>query len=83
MPVLQTLGAEGVVLAGVGLFMSLFLIVGLFLSIFWIWMLIDCITSRLPSMDKLIWFLVILFLHVLGAALYYVIARPGTRTGVV
>jgi Phospholipase_D-nuclease N-terminal len=30
----------------------------------------------MPSTEKLIWFLVILFLHILGAGLYYIIARP-------
>ncbi len=48
--------------------------------VFWLWMLIDCLMSTLPSTEKLIWFLVIFFLHILGALLYFFIARPGGRT---
>lgn len=44
-------------------------------SIFWIWMLVDCLTSSLPTMEKLVWTLVIVFLHILGAILYFAIAR--------
>jgi len=51
----------------------------LVLSIFWIWMLIDCLTSSLPPTEKLIWALVILFLHMLGALLYFFIGRPRGR----
>ena len=53
-----------------------------FLSIFWIWMLVDAITSSLPPTEKLLWVLVILFTHILGATLYFFIARNGTRGGV-
>jgi len=38
-------------------------------------MLIDCLTSSLPSTEKLIWALVILILNGLGALLYFFIAR--------
>ena len=51
--------------------------------IFWIWMLIDCLTSSLAPTEKLIWALVIVFLHVLGAILYFAIARGGTRSSTV
>jgi phosphotransferase system glucose/maltose/N-acetylglucosamine-specific IIC component len=44
---------------------------------FWIWMLIDCITNE-PNEgnDKLIWILVIVFTHFIGAAIYYFVRRP-------
>ena len=44
---------------------------------FWIWMLVDCITNE-PSEgnDKLIWALVILFAHLLGAIIYFLARRP-------
>ncbi|MDQ2716896.1 MAG: PLDc N-terminal domain-containing protein, partial [Chloroflexota bacterium] len=37
-------------------------------SIFWIWMLVECIT-REPSEgnDKVVWLLIILFTHMVGA----------------
>jgi cytochrome c oxidase assembly factor CtaG len=45
--------------------------------VFWIWVLVDCATKEPASgNDKLIWILVILFLHLLGAAIYYFVRRP-------
>ena len=45
--------------------------------VFWIWMLVDCIKNE-PSEgnEKIIWVLVIIFTHWLGALLYYLIRRP-------
>jgi hypothetical protein len=42
-------------------------------SAFWIWMLVDCLNKS--SKDKLIWVLVIIFLNILGAVLYFFIER--------
>ncbi len=45
-------------------------------SIFWIWMLIDCLVNpRLVGVEKLVWVLVIFFLHLLGAIIYFAIGR--------
>lgn len=44
---------------------------------FWIWMLIDCATNEPPSgNDKLMWVLIILFAHMVGAIIYYFVRRP-------
>jgi hypothetical protein len=45
--------------------------------IFWIWSLIDCVRHE-PSQgnDKLVWVLIIVLLHWLGALLYFVVRRP-------
>lgn len=48
-------------------------VIALALSLFWVWMLIDCLANQ--SEDKLVWFLVIFFLNLLGAVLYYWLAR--------
>ena len=62
-------------------FSFLFLMVGgllvLAATAFWIWMLIDCVTNE-PSEghDKLIWALVILFAHGMGAIIYFMARRP-------
>lgn len=64
--------------AGVGL---IFLLLALVASVFWIWMLIDCLTSNLPSTEKLVWALVIFFFHLLGAIVYFFVAR-GNRSAV-
>jgi hypothetical protein len=62
----------------IGLLVALFLGgLGLLATIFWIWMLIHAITNRgLDSIEKLLWFLVIFFLHFLGALIYFFVARP-------
>jgi|WetSurMetagenome_2_1015567.scaffolds.fasta_scaffold212353_2 hypothetical protein len=43
-------------------------------SLFWFWMIIDCI-KRKNYEDKLVWVLVLLFLGVAGAIMYYFIAK--------
>ena len=55
-----------------------FIICGLLAAIaFWIWMLVDCITNEPgEGNDKLIWALVILFAHGLGAIIYFLARRP-------
>lgn len=47
------------------------------LTIFWIWMLVDCLMNE-PSEgnDKVIWVLVIVFTHALGALIYLLARRP-------
>ena len=47
--------------------------------IFWLWMLIDCLTSAMPGTEKLIWTLVIIFIPLIGSILYCVIQRPNAR----
>ena len=45
-------------------------------SVFWIWMLIHAITNRgLGDGEKIAWVLVILFLHFLGALIYFFAGR--------
>jgi membrane-anchored glycerophosphoryl diester phosphodiesterase (GDPDase) len=57
-------------LFGFGILGSL---IALALGLFWVWMLVDCLANQ--SEDKLVWFLVIFFLNLLGAFLYYLLAR--------
>lgn len=54
-----------------------FLLIGLLGTVFWVWMLVDCLTKE-PSTgnDKIVWAIVILVTHLLGAALYFFIRRP-------
>jgi hypothetical protein len=46
-------------------------------TILWIWMLVDCATKE-PSEgnEKVVWILVIVLTHWLGALLYLLIRRP-------
>ena len=45
--------------------------------VFWVWVLIECLTKE-PSEgnDKLIWALVIILTHWIGALIYYLVRRP-------
>ena len=67
-------GAGGVFL-GLSAVMIIFLLVALAATAFWIWMLVDCVTSSMPDTEKIIWVLVIFFLHLVGALLYFVLKR--------
>ena len=46
-------------------------------TIFWVWMLVDCATKE-PSEgnDKVVWILVIVFTHWVGALIYLLVRRP-------
>jgi len=53
-----------------GAFALFFLLVIALVFVFWIWMLVDAL-MRKKFQDKLIWILVIIFLHFIGALIYY------------
>ena len=46
-------------------------------SIFWLWMLIDALMNEPTTNEKILWFLVIFFLHLLGAIIYYFVRKRG------
>lgn len=47
-------------------------VVLILLGLFWLWMLIDAL-MRQRFQEKLVWVLVLIFLNILGAILYYFI----------
>jgi hypothetical protein len=51
-----------------------FFLLAIVASIFWLWMLIDAIMNE-HGTDKILWFLVIFFLHLLGALIYFIVRR--------
>jgi cytochrome bd-type quinol oxidase subunit 2 len=53
-----------------GFFSLIFVLVLALVFAFWIWMLVDAL-MRKKFEDKLVWVLVIIFLHIIGALLYY------------
>ena len=56
--------------------------IGISLFVFWIWMLIDAIKNQgLKDMEKVIWVLVIIFTHIIGALIYFFIGRPKASYG--
>ena len=66
----------------IGIFVLLFLaIVGLLAFVFWIWMIIDAVQNKgLTDGEKIAWVLVVVFLHCLGALLYFLIGHPKRDT---
>ncbi|NLA40395.1 MAG: PLDc_N domain-containing protein [Smithella sp.] len=59
------------------LFLVLGLVLGLGGTILWIWMIVDCATKE-PSNgnDKLIWIVIIVLTHWVGALIYLLVRRP-------
>jgi hypothetical protein len=48
---------------------------------FWIWMLVDCATKETTQgNEKLVWVLIILLTHWIGAAIYFFVRRPKRMT---
>jgi hypothetical protein len=46
-------------------------------SVLWIWMIIDCAMNEpAEGNEKIVWILVIVFAHVLGALIYLLVRRP-------
>ena len=55
----------------------LFVVLVLAATIFWIYMIVECATKESSAgNEKLIWILIIIFTHLIGALLYYVVRRP-------
>lgn len=54
-----------------------FILLSIAATVFWIWAIIDCVRNE-PSEgnDKIMWVLIIIFLHVIGAAIYFFVRRP-------
>jgi hypothetical protein len=68
-----------------GIILVLLLFVGIFGigiggSVLWVWMLVDCAMNEpAEGSDKIVWILVILFTHFLGALIYLLSRRPERR----
>jgi hypothetical protein len=66
-------------LFAMGGLMIFIIILALLATVFWVWMIIDILTSNMPSGDKVLWFLVVFFLHLLGAIIYYFVKRTASH----
>tara|TARA_Y100000310_G_C20003940_1_gene499836 strand:- start:21 stop:287 length:267 start_codon:yes stop_codon:yes gene_type:complete len=52
----------------------------LILGVFWIWMLIDCLKRNFKKdNEKLIWVLVLIFTHIIGAAIYFFLIKSKNK----
>ena len=59
---------------------GLSLLIFLAASIFWIWMLIVAATKERSTGDKILWVIIIIFTHIIGALIYYFVRyAPRTR----
>ncbi|MAF50989.1 MAG: hypothetical protein CMH64_02755 [Nanoarchaeota archaeon] len=45
------------------------------LGAFWIWMLIDALKKNFKGNDKLVWVIVLLFSHIIGAVIYFFLVK--------
>ncbi|MBU2640174.1 MAG: PLD nuclease N-terminal domain-containing protein [Nanoarchaeota archaeon] len=56
------------------------LVVVVVLGVFWLWMLVDCLKRNFKKdNEKLVWVIVLLFAHLIGAFLYYFIVKAKKR----
>ena len=52
-------------------------LIGLLLFVFWVWMLIHAVTNKgISGGEKVAWVLVVLFLNLLGAIIYFFVGKP-------
>ena len=73
----------GGLLGGLFSFLCVLWVLAILASIFWVWMLIDALVNEPTTNDKILWFLVIFFLHFIGALMYFFVRRQarGVRPG--
>ena len=65
-----------------GLGASALVIVAL-LFVFWLWMLVDCIKRDFKKdVEKIVWVIVIIFLQLLGAVIYYFVIKASAKKGI-
>jgi hypothetical protein len=58
-------------------FIAFALLAGTAGTVLWIWMLVDCLTKESDQGNtKIVWTLVILLTHVIGALIYILVRRP-------
>jgi len=58
------------------LFILFFAVLMLGATGFWIWMLIECVTREPDTGNtKVCWILIIVFTHIVGALIYYIVRR--------
>lgn len=55
--------------------------ISLALLAFWIWMLVHAIQNKgLSEGERIAWVIVLVFVHLLGAVIYFFVGRPKART---
>jgi hypothetical protein len=69
-------GAAGV-LGGFAAFIFVVWILALLATAFWLCMLVDAVVSEPTTEQKILWFLVVFFLHFIGALIYFFVRKAG------
>ena len=69
-------GGAGIV-GGMLAFVVLMWVVGIAATVFWVWMLVDALVNERTTEEKILWFLVIFLLHILGALIYLFVRNMG------
>jgi formate hydrogenlyase subunit 3/multisubunit Na+/H+ antiporter MnhD subunit len=65
---------------GIGFFLAFLVLAGVIIFfIFWIKAIVEIITCKNKSDWKIIWLLVIIFLHAIGLILYYILAHKEAK----
>ena len=67
--------AAGGFLGGLLALGAVFWVIAMLATIFWLWMLVDVVASNKDTTEKILWFLVVFFLHLLGAIIYFFVGR--------
>lgn len=76
----QAWSAVGGILSIFAKFFLFLALIGIVTSIFWLWMLIDCLKRTFTKdSDKILWALVIFFLHFVGALIYYFVVKAADK----
>ncbi len=71
---------ETVFFGGLALFTLLMIALAVATSVFWIVEIVDVARREFPDPNmKIVWLLVIVFSHVVGALVYYFVGKPSGR----
>jgi hypothetical protein len=70
-------GAAAGIFGGAVILMVFLWVLGIAATVFWVWMLIDALTNEPTTEQKILWFLVIFFLHIIGALVYLFVRKEG------
>lgn len=67
-------------LAGIGIvlvILAVILVIALAIAslVFWVLMIVDCATRKLPDGERIAWILVLIFTGILGATIYYFVVK--------
>ena len=77
MPVFHPGDQLGLLIAAIWLVIVLF---GLALTVFWVVEIVDVLRREFADANmKIVWLLVVIFLHGLGAIIYYFVGKPTGR----